>query len=97
MTSVFHFHPIGTAARAVWTIAALRYQAFQAHVAGGAKEVGADVALLKVTDESVAGAGRQSPQKEMAPARWGRGGCVWGPRNTGKRYNSLTLIFKTPI
>src|SRR6266478_5016371 len=71
MTSVFHFHPIGTAARAVWTIAALRYQAFQAHVAGGAKEVGADVALLKVTDESVAGAGRQSPQKEMAPARWG--------------------------
>ena len=52
MTSVLHLHPIGTAAGAVWTIAALRYKAFQAHVAGGAKEVGTDLALLKVADEN---------------------------------------------
>jgi hypothetical protein len=52
MTSVFYFDPVRRSAAAIWTIAALRYQAFQTHVAGRAEQVGADLALLKVTDEN---------------------------------------------
>src|SRR5260221_361589 len=52
MTSVFHFDPIRRPAGAIGPIAALRNQALQTEVAGGAKEVGPNLALLEIGDEN---------------------------------------------
>ena len=51
MCPVLDLDPVRRPAGTVWTITAFRNQAFQAHVAGGTKEVGADLALFEIADE----------------------------------------------
>jgi hypothetical protein len=43
----------------VRTIGQFRHHAFEAHVAGGAKQIGADLALLEGRDEDAVGAARE--------------------------------------
>jgi hypothetical protein len=49
--AILYLYPILLATAAIGPVPALRDQTFQAHVAGGAEEVGADLAALEGIDK----------------------------------------------
>jgi hypothetical protein len=54
MLAVFHLHPILRPPGLVRSVTPLRDQALKAHIAGGEKQVGANLALFKGRDKDAA-------------------------------------------
>jgi hypothetical protein len=53
MLAVLHLNPILRPARLIGPVPALRHQTFEAHAAGGAKQVGADLATLEPREDAL--------------------------------------------
>ena len=59
MRPVLHLDPVLRPASLIGTVAALRYQTLKTHVAGGAKQVGNDLALFRGRDKDAVRSTRQ--------------------------------------
>jgi hypothetical protein len=80
MCPVLHFDPVLRASRLIGAVAAFRHQAFQPHVAGGAEQVGTDLAPFERRDKdavrpAMAGSAAPRSHSPLAQTRLSRLPC----------------------
>ena len=82
---VLDLDPVRRPAGAIWPVPTLRDQPFKPHVAGGAEQVRADLALLEGCDENPIGAARQQPREVGLAHRQRQARSRHPPRPAGRR------------